>query len=132
MAQIRVVGDQVVVSVEGVARLLSPRSQVTAKLAHVVSVTVGARGPRGLLQHIGAMLSAGTHLPGVMQVGTFQAEDGLVYFAMRNEARAITIELEDEPFRRLIVEPSSDERPDLCAAFLREAAMHLRSRPPIG
>jgi hypothetical protein len=131
MARIRVEAGQVVVLVEGLARLIASRERVAAPLRSVVNVTVQAATPRNLFEHVKALMSAGTHIPGVIQVGTFFAADGMVFYALRDARRAITIELEGERYRRFIVEPPGDEDPALCAAFIREAAAAARVTPPL-
>lgn len=121
VAQIRVEGERLVVMVDGLARLLTTRSRVTVACAHVTAVEVRSEPPRSLLDHLKDMTHAGTHIPGVMRIGTFVAADGLVFYAVGSGRRAVVVELEQEKFRRLIVEPSGEEDPEACAARIRAA-----------
>jgi hypothetical protein len=53
-----------------------------------------------------------------------------VFYAVGSGQRAVVIELEQEKFRRLIVEPSGGEAPERCAARVYEAASAARARAP--
>ena len=112
MAQVKIEDGRLVVVVDGLARLLTSRKQVAVALAHITAVEARAEPPRSLLEHLKHMTQAGTHIPGIMQLGTFVAEDGLVFYAVGSGQRAVVIELEQEKFRRLIVEPSGGEAPE--------------------
>jgi hypothetical protein len=117
-----------VVQVEGLARLITPRYQVVAPLEHVVNAVARPEPPRHLVEHLKTLTGAGTHIPGVLRIGTFIADDGCrEFYAVRNGKRAVVIELVQEPFRRLIVEPSSHETPEECARRLRDAVVLGRS-----
>jgi hypothetical protein len=130
MAQVKIEDGRLVVVVDGLARLLTSRKQVAVALAHITAVEARAEPPRSLLEHLKHMTQAGTHIPGIMQLGTFVAEDGLVFYAVGSGQRAVVIELEQERFRRLIVEPSGGEAPERCAARVYEAASAARARAP--
>ena len=117
-----------IVQVEGMARLITPRYQVVAPLEHVVSAFARPEPPRHLVEHLKTMTGAGTHIPGVLRVGTFIADDGCrEFYAVRNGKRAVVIELVQEPFRRLIVEPSAHETPEECARRVRDGVVIGRS-----
>jgi hypothetical protein len=130
MAQIRIMNGELVVLADLLGRTLHPRNSVVVKLAHVVRVEARPEPKKGWLGHLRAMLSAGTHIPGIVQVGTFSADDGMVFYALRDRRRALVIELEQERFRRLIVEPERDEEPEACARRIREAAALARPSAP--
>jgi hypothetical protein len=119
-----------IVQVEGLARLITPRYQVVAPLEHVVNAVARPEPPRHLVEHLKTLTGAGTHIPGVLRVGTFIADDGCrEFYALRNGKRAVVIELVQEPYRRLIIEPPAVESPEECARRLRDAVVIGRSGP---
>ena len=110
------------------ARMITPRYQVVVPLEHVVSAVARPEPPRHLLEHLKTLTGAGTHIPGVLRVGTFIADDGCrEFYALRDGKRAVVIELVQEPFRRLIIEPPAHESPEECARRLRDAVVFGRS-----
>ena len=50
------------------------------------------------------------------------ASDGPAFYAVTHLERAVAVELRDERFRRLVIEPLTDETPDACATRIRAAA----------
>ncbi len=112
MAHIAIDQDQglLIVQVEGLARMITPRDRVIVPLDHVVGAVARPEPPRNLVEHLKTITGAGTHIPGVLRVGTFIADDGCrEFYAIRDGKRAVVIELVQERFRRLIVEPSARE-----------------------
>ena len=130
MAQVTIEDGRLIVVVDGVARFLTPRKQVAVALAHVTRVEVRAEPPRSLLEHLQHTIHAGTYIPGVMQLGTFVGPEGMVFYAVGRCQRAVVIELEQERYRRLIVEPSGGEELERCAARVHAAAMAARAGLP--
>ncbi|MGO8946792.1 MAG: hypothetical protein ACLQUY_03820 [Ktedonobacterales bacterium] len=117
-----------IVRVRGAARMITPRTRVVVPLDHVVGAVARPEPPRQLVEHLKMLTGAGTHIPGLLRVGTFIADDGCrEFYALRDGRRAVVIELVQEPFRRLIIEPSSHESPEDCARRLRDAVVMARS-----
>jgi hypothetical protein len=117
-----------IVQVEGLARIITPRHRVVVQLDHIVSAVARPEPPKHLLEHLRTLTGAGTHIPGVLRMGTFIAEDGSrEFYAIRDGRRAVVIELVQEPFRRLIIEPPLRESPEDCARQLRDAVVLGRS-----
>lgn len=132
MARIEIADGMLIVVVDGLARVATPRNRVEVSLAHIVAVTARAEAPTGLLEYVRALSSPGTHIPGVLRAGTFVARDGRVFYAIRHGTRAVVIDLERESYRRLIVEPQEGETPEACAARIRAAAQSARAiLPPV-
>ena len=132
MARIEIADGMLIVVVDGLARVATPRNRVEASLAHIVAVTARAEAPLGLLEYLRALSSHGTHVPGILRAGAFVAKDGRVFYAIRHGTRAVVIDLEREPFRRLVVEPPDNETPEACAARIRVAAQSARAiLPPV-
>ena len=117
-----------IVQVEGLARIITPRHRVVVQLDHIVSAVARPEPPKHLLEHLRTLTGAGTHIPGVLRMGTFIAEDGSrEFYAIGDGRRAVVIELVQEPFRRLIIEPPLRESPEDCARQLRDAVVLGRS-----
>lgn len=128
MAQILVDSGKLVVVADLLGRILHSRDSVTVPLTHVVSADARPEPGKGWFAHLRAMMGAGTHIPGLVQIGTFMASDGMVFYALRDGRRAIVIELEQERFKRLIVEPDRNEEPEVCAQRVRAAAAQARQQ----
>ncbi len=117
-----------IVEVAGLARMITPRNRVIVSLDHIVGAVARPEPPRQLAEHLKTLMGAGTHIPGLLRVGTFIADDGSrEFYAFRNGKRAIEIELIQEPFRRLIIEPPPHVNPEDCARRLRDEIVHSRS-----
>src|SRR5262249_808660 len=126
VAHIRIENDELIVLADLLGRILHTRDMVTVKLAHIVYVEARREPSKSWVAHLRSMLGSGTHIPGLVQVGTFVASDGLVFYALRNSQRAVVVELEQERFKRLIIEPHRGEMPEDCAQRIREAAARAR------
>jgi hypothetical protein len=132
MARIEIADGMLTVVVDGLARVATPRNRVEVSLAHILAVAARAEPPSSPLAFLRALSSPGTHIPGVLRAGTFAAKDGRTFYAIRHGTRAVVIDLEREPFRRLIVEPPDGETPEACAARIRAAAVNARAiLPPV-
>jgi hypothetical protein len=130
MARILIDRDKglLIVQVEGLARMITPRNRVVVQLDHVVSAVARPEPPKHLMEHLRTLTGAGTHIPGVLRMGTFISDDGSrEFYAIRDGKRAVVIELVQEPFRRLIIEPPFQESPEECARRLRDAVVLGRS-----
>jgi hypothetical protein len=131
MARIRLVDGELVVMLEGLARVAAVRGELRVPLAHVIDAHPAPERTRGWLDQIRQMPNSGTHIPGVIKAGTFITVDGPVFYAVHDLSRAVAVELEDERFRRLVIEPPTDESPEACAERIRHAAARVRCRPPV-
>lgn len=129
MNHIRLDGADLVVSLDGLMRLAAARRELRVPLAHISAAAPAPEQPRGLLHELTQVHNAGTHLPGVMKVGTFVAAEGPVFYALRDPLRAVAVELVGERFCRLMIEPAADEEPAACAERIRQAAALARQAP---
>ncbi|GJF27316.1 hypothetical protein [Kitasatospora sp. NBC_01539] len=100
MAQLSVVGDRLVVEVEGLDRLWALRSRLEIPLAHVR----GATADPGIVRESKGIRVGGTHVPGVITAGTFRSGGEWIFWDVKDPAGAVVIELADERYRRLVVE----------------------------
>lgn len=100
MAQVSIIGEDLVVEIEGMEKLWSFKSRLVIPVVNVRGATAdpGIAGePRGVR-------APGTYLPGVLTAGTFHQDGERVFWDVRDGARAVVIALADERYTRLVVE----------------------------
>jgi hypothetical protein len=100
MARIQLADDHVIVEIPGWQKLLAFTRGFRIPVAHVRGVTMdpGAAGePKGLR-------APGTHVPGVLALGTFYRDGERVFWAVRNPSRVVVIQLAEERYDRLVIE----------------------------
>jgi hypothetical protein len=103
MAQVEVVGDQLVIRLDRADRLWSFRSELQVPLAHIRGVEVDperARVPWNGLP----VRDAGSWAPGVVAAGTLRDEGEWAFWDVHDPGRAVIIHLADERFARLVIE----------------------------
>ncbi len=100
MAQISVVGKDLVVEVEGMDKLWSLKSRLTIPLAHVR----GATSDPGIVSEGQGLKLAGARIPGVIVAGTFRQDGERVFWDVHDNAKAVVIELQDDTYARLVVQ----------------------------
>ena len=115
MVDIRIDGDRVMFNVEGLHKLWAFRSELTIPLAHVTGVEVN-HDQVGRWWHGFKVL--GTDMPGVFAAGTFYFHGELVFWDVREPASTIIVSLEDERYKKLIVEVAD---PATTAAMINAA-----------
>lgn len=102
MAAITIDDTTMTVEVQGLDKLWALTSRLAIPLAHVRGATIDpgiVAGPKG-------WKGGGSHIRGVIVAGTFHQDGDRVFWDVHNGAKAIVIELEDESYRRLVVEVS--------------------------
>lgn len=122
MIHIEIEGDALVIRLEGLAALAAARRELRVPLAHITGATPAPERSGSWLASLLNSHHAGTHLPGMVKAGTFMADDGPAFYAAVHLERAVAVELRDERFRRLVIEPGDHETPDACAARIHAAA----------
>lgn len=96
---VRIEGENLVFELLGIDKIFAFKDRVTISLRNVVSVSTET-----IKWHPPSRLRAGaTVLPGIKD-GTFVTKDGFEFYHLRNPKRCITIELENEHYRRIIFE----------------------------
>ncbi|HEV7128220.1 MAG TPA: hypothetical protein VGN32_12340 [Ktedonobacterales bacterium] len=129
MAHIRLEGSDLILTLDGLMRLAAVRRELRVPLTHVTAAYPAPEQPRGLLDELRQMHNAGTHIPGVMKVGAFAGPGGPVFYALHDPLRAVAVDLVDEPFCRLMIEPPAGETPAACAERIRQDAAQARGTP---
>lgn len=100
MATVTLAGDTMTVEVQGLDKLWSLKSRLEIPLAHIRGATAD---PAIAREHHG-WHGPGAYLPGVLAAGTFHQDGERVFWDVHHPANVIVIELQDERFKRLIIE----------------------------
>lgn len=119
MATISVDGDQLRVDIHKLDKLWTLTSRLAIPLAHVRGATADpgiAREPKGVR-------GPGAHIPGVLVAGSFEQDGERIFWDVHDSSKAVVIELEDEKYRRLIVEVDD---PRATADLVEQAISHAR------
>ena len=61
-------------------------------------------------------IKIGTNIPGVKVAGTFLTADGAIFYDFHDGQRCLTLQLDHERYRRVVVEVDSDQDPATLAA----------------
>jgi hypothetical protein len=107
MVKISIRGNRIHLDVEGIDQLWSLRSHLEFPLSHIRSVRVDPAAAHGWWHGIKLI---GSNIPGILTVGTFYHEGGIVFFDVHDPERTIVIELDHERYNRLIVEVEDPEK----------------------
>jgi hypothetical protein len=94
---VRIDGDNLVLELHLVDKILSFHRSLTIPLKHVLSVSTERVG---WTQYPGARV--GTGLPGVIRDGTYLTAEGAMFFEMHNPDECLTISLNDEHYKKII------------------------------
>ncbi len=100
MVTITIAGENLVVVVNGMGKVLALRSELTIPLKHVTGAKADPEAtslPKGLK-------GPGTRIPGIIYAGTFHKDGEKVFWDVHNSDAAIVIDLENEDFKHLVVE----------------------------
>ena len=111
MARVEVVGNQLIVQIEGMDRLWSLKSRLEIPLAHVTGAEADPEPVRG-------WRGPGTHVPGMLVAGTFHHHGDRVFWDVHDAAKAVVINLTDERHARLVV---GVDNPAQTVAAIRQA-----------
>ena len=115
MVEISIEGDRVHLDVEGLDKLWSLRSRLDIPLAHIRSVRTDPEAARGWWH---GLKLVGSNIPGILTVGTFYQQGGVVFYDVHDPERTIVLELAHETYQRLIVEV---QEPDFSRQMIEKA-----------
>lgn len=128
MARLEIKDHSLVITIEGIDKLLTFRSSITVPLQHVRRLSVRPDLSRVMYMPVEAQFR-GLHVPGSVVVGKLILADGSgnVFCDVRDATRTVAIDLEHDRYKRLIVD-LSDPPPEQ-AKLQIEAAVGRRLPP---
>jgi hypothetical protein len=101
MVNVTVLGDRAVFEVQGLDQLWALRSRVEIPLTHITGAEFN---PTQVGQWWHGWKLLGTDVPGLFAAGTFYYHGELVFWDVRDPNSAVTISLNHERYKKLIVE----------------------------
>ena len=101
MVNVTVLADSAVFEVEGLDRVFALRSRVEIPLTHITGAEFDP-AQVGRWWHGWKLL--GTDVPGLFAAGTFHYHGELVFWDVHDPNRAVTISLNHERYKKLIIE----------------------------
>ena len=101
MVDVSVENDRVVFEIEGLDKLWAFRSRLEIPLAHVSHIE---HDPEAVGRWWHGIKLMGTELPGLFAAGTFRYHGELVFWDVRDPAMTISVTLDHERYKKLIVE----------------------------
>lgn len=117
MAEVTIVGAELVVRLEGLHKLWALKSRLVIPLANVR----GATADPGIVKENKGIRAPGTHLPGVITAGTYYVDGERVFWDVRDPDKAVVIELSGERYARLVVQV---DKPSEVVALIERACSH--------
>ena len=105
MVDVAVRGDRVTFGVRGLHRLWAFKRSIEVPRASIRDVRVD---PGAVAGWKGWRLP-GTHIPGLIVAGSYRAGGAWTFFDVVDRQRAVVVELEGQPYRRLVVEVEDPE-----------------------
>lgn len=106
MVEIKIEGPMAVFTVKGWHKLWALHSRLEIPLAHICDVHTDASPKMGWFQ---GLKVAGADIPNVFRAGTFYQDGGWVFWDVRHPDKVIVVELQDEHFKKLVIEVGDPE-----------------------
>ena len=98
--------------IKGLHKLWSFKSEIIIPENHIIDAYPNEQNLNWML----ALRLPGTHIPGLITAGTYIVKDGTIFCDVVNHSNSITIELENEHYKKLIIEV---ENPQSAIALLK-------------
>ncbi len=102
MTEYTVEGGVLHLTVEGMDKLWALRSHLQIPLADITGVEARPDIQGGTFSS--GLKVAGARIPGVFQAGTFVGADGMVFWDVHGQGKAIVISLQHEHYNQLVVD----------------------------
>jgi len=115
MVKVSIDGDRATFAVQGWDKLWALKTSLEIPVAHIRGVRIDTEAARGWFH---GLRLPGTEIPGVLTAGTFLQREGAVFFDVHDPDDTIVIELDDEQYKRLVIEV---EDPDATVAMIQAA-----------
>jgi hypothetical protein len=103
VVDVTIQGDRAMFEVVGTHKLWSFRSVIEIPLVHITDVQAD---PDQVGQWWHGIKLIGTDVPGFFAAGTFYYHGEVVFWDVRDPARTVIVSLEDERYKKLIIEVS--------------------------
>lgn len=116
MVDLTVVGDKLMVNVQGADKVWALKSSLEIPLEHVTGIRLDPEIAKGYWH---GWRLPGTNLPGVITAGTYYQDGQKVFWDVHHADRALVIDLRDESYDRLVVEV---EDPQAAVALIGNVA----------
>ncbi|MCL6092796.1 MAG: hypothetical protein M0Z32_05290 [Actinomycetota bacterium] len=114
MVHIEIEDGRLCISVEGLHQALSLKKHIDIPLSHVQ----GAHPDPGAAKGWQGIRAPGAYFPGLITAGSFKKDGEWSFFDVHNPDRALVIDLENEHYKRLVVEVGD---PAATAEIINEA-----------
>jgi hypothetical protein len=103
MTEIELTPTRLIVHVRGLERVLTFKSQLEIPLTHVITAEIAPISGEEWASW-SVLRAAGTALPGIIRAGSFLQRGEWVFWDVRSPEKAVTIQLADEHYVKLVVE----------------------------
>jgi hypothetical protein len=116
--KIDIENDNLIFTLTGVDKVLALKSKLTIPLKRVKSVSTATAD----WNYFKMLKVAGTKIPKVVVDGRFLSKEGLLFYEMHDPNKCITVELENEKYKKVIFEVPDKET---TAKMIQEALDRL-------
>jgi len=98
--KIDIENDNLVFTLTGVDKVLALKSKLSIPLNHVKSVSTDQAD----WNYFKMLKVMGANIPGIIVDGMFLSKEGLLFYDMHDPNKCITVELENEKYKKVIFE----------------------------
>lgn len=106
MTSLTCTDNELVITVEGIDKLLAFKGEVKLELAHIKNVEVNHEG---LMDFKTATFGIGTIFAGKIQAGTFKENGEKSFWDVHDITKTILLTLEDDVYSKVIIEVEDPE-----------------------
>ena len=117
--KVNIENDNLVFTLTGVDKVLALKSKLTVPLKHIKSVSID----KADWNYFKMLKVAGTRIPELVVDGRFLSKEGLLFYEMHDPDKCITVELENEKYKKVVFEVSDKEA---TAKMIQEALDRLQ------
>ena len=109
MTKVEIVGDKLVLTVEGIDVILAFKKSLEVPLAHVTKVELGVTADAQARLDESIRLP-GAYMPGIAIAGRFYRHANWIFWNIHEGKRAITIDVNHDGYVSLVVEVEDPEK----------------------
>lgn len=111
MIKTEIVGENLILHVEGMDKIWAFKNELTIPLKHIVDIRMDDEIVKGWWRGFKA---PGVNIPGVITTGTFYQDGKQIFWDIHNPDFAVVISLADDSYNELVIEVADPK------AFIRE------------